>query len=52
MFVGSGLTWCEDRGLMVHVMFEGKPRFVSRIGEAEEMHTMQSCAELICLSVK
>ncbi len=52
VFVGSGIVWCEDRGLVVQVMFEGKPRFMSRMGTTEEIHTMETCAEAICLSVK
>jgi hypothetical protein len=52
VFVASALVWCKDRGLLVHLMFEGHPEMRSQMGQATALHTFETAAQIICLSVE
>jgi hypothetical protein len=45
-------VWCREKGIVVHLMFEGTQRASSDLGQESEMKTFRESAEAIMLSVR
>jgi hypothetical protein len=51
IFVGISYVWCEEKGIMVQVIFEGMQRMESEIGKESEGKLFEESARSLCLSV-
>ncbi len=52
VFVATSVTFCKQKGVIVHMVFEGHPRMASQVGKESEIKSFHNAAEYMLLTVE